>query len=217
MSTFGRERRTFKAMSALPSIDHLYPYVVPSGHVQQIPADQPSWPLGPDTAVVLVWDIDGVGRGVSLSDLAASGLSRDEGFDHAVENLMLAVRTRDIQTRELAGPDGSPAVLLVSGHWLSATTLLIPSLYLRAASLLGTPKILASIPERGVLLAFAEGDASSREAWRSRVRKAISEAERPITDRFFRLTPDGPEPFDEMTDLIFSATDAVRRREAVVA
>lgn len=191
-------------MSALPDRDHLFPFVVPAGHVQQIPPDQPWWPLGHDTAVVLVWSLDGVegpedgvARGANTGQLAAHGLTQDRAYDLAVDNLMQLVRAGGIRLRDLPGADGKTAAVVTAGHWLAATVMLIPSLYLRVARALGTTYVLASIPERGVLLTFAEGNAASREAWRSRVRRAIGDAEQPITERLFRLTPDGPEPYEE--------------------
>lgn len=164
-------------MNSEPSFPtEVFPLLVPSGH----PSDLGSVvvPLVEGLDVTLVTRRPGTIRGVHAEDLQRRGWSVRQAHARALENLEgVAVRG---EARAMALPfDDDRQCILWGGHWLSATFALLPALWKNANAALAADSLLLSVPHRGAMFVFEEGDA----AWRRRMNRTVRE-----------LEGDGPKP-----------------------
>lgn len=90
-----------------------------------------------------------------------------------------------------------------AGHWLSASSLLLPGLRTIAQRALGDTDIGAAIPHRGIMFLFGVRD----QAWRDRMQALITEKEsdgrKPITRRLIRLLDVGNVPYYEQPSFAY--------------
>ena len=130
--------------------------------------------------------------------LEAAGLSVRDAERIALENLSRRARQGDVSGRTMIGDGGQPAFILWgAGHWLSASSLLLPGLRVLAQRALDDTEICAAIPHRDIMFLFGARD----QAWRSRMQALITEKEldgrKPITRRLIRLLDVGTVPYYE--------------------
>ena len=132
--------------------------------------------------------------------LEALGLATRDAERIALENLSRHVKRGDVDGRVKDGDDGKPAFMLWGGgHWLAASSLLMPGLRSVAQYVLGETEVCAAIPHRGMMLLFGIRD----QAWRDRMQRTITENEsdapKPITRRLIRLLDTGDAPYYEQS------------------
>jgi hypothetical protein len=104
----------------------------------------------------------------------------------------------------MLGDDGEPAFILWgAGHWLSASSLLLPGLRATAQGALGDTEICAAIPHRDIMFLFGIRD----QAWRNKMQALITEKEsggrKPITRRLIRLLDAGNAPYYEQLSFAY--------------
>ena len=174
----------------------LLPVIVPAGYFpSKVPAHTP-FLAGLDVAFGEAED--GVVGYTPPARLEAAGLSVRDAERIALENLCHHARQGDVSGRTMLGDGGQPAFILWgAGHWLSASSLLLPGLRVLAQRALDDTEICAAIPHRDIMFLFGARD----HAWRSRMQALITEKEsdgrKPITRRLIRLLDVGTVPYYE--------------------
>jgi uncharacterized protein YtpQ (UPF0354 family) len=154
--------------------------------------------------VVFGEDRDGVVGYVPVARLEAVGLTVGDAERIALENLCRRAQQRDVSGQTMIGDDGEPAfVLWGAGHWLSASSLLLPGLRAVAQRALGDTEICAAIPHRDIMFLFGIRD----QAWRDKMQALITEKEsggrKPITRRLIRLLSAGNELYYEQPSFAY--------------
>jgi hypothetical protein len=186
------------AAAAAVQLGKIYPYVVPAGYVDKLPATADGFvlPLGHNVFAMLVHDLDGLCRNVFEGELAEVRLDASEAHRRALANLEQLAEGNAIQKALYRGPEGMP-FLLWSGHWLAASCARLPSLHAFASEILQTPELCVSIPHRESLLVFPRGTRAQRDQMRDIIRRNEGDASKPITWELFTLTPAGLAPLVE--------------------
>jgi hypothetical protein len=129
------------------------------------------------------------GGPVGATALRTAGIDL-AAYAHADRNLSHALSSQQVALRFLEqGPAGVP-VVVASGHWLAAATLVASGLRDRVARLLGDD-IVAAVPHRDLLLLF---DAAAGAAMRALVEAEFQAAAKPLTSGLFAVGDDGPSP-----------------------
>jgi hypothetical protein len=139
---------------------------------------------------MIVEDLDGICGNVMPDVARASGLSNDDLYRTARENLRTLIQTRVIPFGVHAGPRELPFVVC-GGHWLSASCVLLDDLFAKMSGALQSESLLASVPVRESLLVFRDVDAGYRQQMHELIDGAEAGQRKQITRRFFRLGPDG--------------------------
>jgi hypothetical protein len=175
--------------------DRIYPYLVPDGYPDTLttPAGAQRR-TGHGLSVALVSptaSADGQLLGaVSAFELDSAGMDLTTAYAHADRNLAKTLASGQISLEFLEnGPAGVPTVV-VSGHWLAATTLVATGLGDRMMRLLGDD-IVAAVPHRDLLVVFS---ALSVDSMRGPIRELVDSAPKPLTTGLFALGTDGPLP-----------------------
>jgi len=186
--------------AARPAIElgKIYPYIVPSGYIDKLPATTDGFvlPLGHDVFAMLVHDLDGLCRNVFEGELAEVRLDAAQAHRRALANLEQLAEGNAIQKALYRGPEGMPFILW-SGHWLAASCARLPSLHAIASEILQTTALCVSIPHRESLLIFPQGTRQQRDQMREIIRRNEGDANKPITWELFKLTPTGLAPLVE--------------------
>jgi hypothetical protein len=146
----------------------LYPLLVPTGYFGErvsavhrpllsnievalvVEEEHPERVPGPHAADSLV-------RYIQADELRAIGLTLDEAYKLALEHLERAAEKGIVEAHLFKGDDGKAKFVVWSGHWLSATFILLQGLPKMASSALGTTKLIAMIPHRESLVVFPDG------------------------------------------------------------
>ncbi|BBZ15043.1 hypothetical protein [Mycobacterium branderi] len=188
-----RRRRQSSAPGSLS--DKVYPYLVTDEYpdVLSTPAQAQRRighglsvalvsPMGPPSAQVV--------GAIGAADLKAAGIDLVTAYTHADRNLSLALSNRQITLEFFErGPAGAPAVV-ISGHWLAATTLVASGLRDRMSTLLGD-EIVAAAPHRELLFLFGT---ETTTAMTDVIDEEFRRAAKPLTAGLFTLGNDGPAP-----------------------
>jgi hypothetical protein len=180
----------------------LVPLIVPAGYFPSSAPARASFLAGLD--VVFGEAGDGVVGYTPTADLEAVGLTARDAERIALENLCRRVQQGDVSGRTMLGDGGQPAFILWgAGHWLSASSLLLPGLRALAQHALGCTEICAAIPHRDIMFLFGAQD----QAWRTRMQALITEKEsgghKPITRRLIRLLDVGTTPYYEQPSFAY--------------
>ena len=182
--------------SAVPSMtsEKIYPLLVPSSWFQDMAGYR--GPFGQGVEMTLVDAGKDFLRSVTAEETAALG-GEEPLFAAALGNLEDLAARREVGMRLFpTGPQERP-FLLFGGHWSAATCLLLPGLYALASRALGTGPLCASIPHRGTMILFPEGDAAYRAAMRQLILEKEGNKERPLTLDLFSLRETGVAEFHE--------------------
>lgn len=176
--------------------DRLLPLIVPAGYFPWSPPARVAFLDGLD--LVFGEDGDGVVGYVQAARLEEAGLTAGDAERLALENLCRRAQQGDVSGTTMLGDDGEPAFILWgAGHWLSASSLLLPGLRAMAQRALGDTELCAAIPHRDIMLVFGIRD----QAWRNKMQALITEKEsdgrKPITRRLIRLLGAGNAPYYE--------------------
>ena len=83
------------------------------------------------------------------------------------------------------------------GNWLAASCCQLPYLYKLVRRQLATDRLCLSIPHRGTMLLFPQGDQASRDEMRSVIQKLEGQAPEQLTFELFCLQADGVSAFYE--------------------
>ena len=126
----------------------LYPYVVPGGYVEAAGQDDLLLPIGHDVFAMLVVDYGGISGSVLPDELVEAGLTPAEAHQTALNNLESLARSKEIHKALHEGPEGLP-FMAWSGHWLAASCIRLPGLFVFASNLLRADTFCVSIPQRG--------------------------------------------------------------------
>jgi hypothetical protein len=180
----------------------LFPLIVPVGYFPSAPPARVPFLDGLDLA--FGEGGDGVVGYVPDARFDALGLTTRDAERIALENLSRHVRRGDVDGRAMDGADGKPAFMLWGGgHWLGASSLLMPGLRSVAQYVLGESEVCAAIPHRGMMLLFGIRD----HAWRDKIQRMITENEsdgpKPITRRLIRLLDTGDAPYYEQPSFAY--------------
>jgi hypothetical protein len=172
----------------------LVPLIVPSGYFPSSPPARVPFLPGLDVAFGEAGD--GIVGYTPADRLDAAGLTVRDAERIALDNLCRYARQRDVSGKTMTGRGGQPAFILWgAGHWLSASSLLLPGLRTLAQRALGGTEICAAIPHRGIMLLFSSRD----QAWRTQMQDLITEKEsdgpKPITRRLIQLLDVGTAPY----------------------
>jgi len=126
-------------------------------------------------------------RLINRNDLDRWQISADSLHVTALDNL---INVEEAQFVCVPAPGGKGGFGMFRTKQVAASSYLLhPQLYQRVAPRLGN-QLLAAIPARDVLVVFSEGTVP-RRAIEETVRGDYECSEHPITERLFRLTPDG--------------------------
>lgn len=175
----------------------IYPYVVPSGYVENQPRDDGLiQSLGHDVYLMLVHDGDGVCRNVLGEELHDASVTAEQLHQTARSNLERLAKGPDIQKAAYKSSVGHPFIVWAD-HWLAASCLVLPRLHESARNYLGTDDILVSVPQREAMLLFPRADADFRQMMREMILENESDARKPITLELFSLTATGVTPYSE--------------------
>jgi hypothetical protein len=172
--------------------DKIFPYVVPDGYVRGL-AVGPSElvrPMPNDVFTILVEDLDGICGNITPEDARGSGKSTDELYRIALDNLTTLARSQVVRFGLASGPRGLPFVVC-TGHWLSASCILLEDLFRKVSGTLQSGALLASIPVRESLLIFRDVDADYRREMQALIDAAEEGQRKPITRRLFGFGPNG--------------------------
>ena len=172
--------------------ERLFPYLTPPGY--------PSVPgltkeLGHDIQVNYVEDLNNIVKGILSKDVSGA-MTATVIRESAQRNLDRAVVAGEVELRVYEGPGDQP-LIVSSGSWLSASTLVWSGLFDAASEHLKTDQILASIPHRDALLLFPFGPFSYREVMRAFVKENEGDGRKPLTWELFRITLAGVSSFKE--------------------
>jgi hypothetical protein len=174
--------------------DRLLLVLVPTGYFPSSPPARVSFLAGLD--LVFGEGGDGVVGYVPVARLEAVGLTVGDAERIALENLCRRAQQRDVSGMTVVGDDGEPVFIVWGGgHWLSASSLLLPGLRTIAQRALGDTEICAAIPHRDIMFLFGIRD----QPWRDKMQALITEKEadgrKPITRRLIRLLDVGNAPY----------------------
>lgn len=176
-------------------LDRVYPYLVTAEYPDALATPtQSARVLGHGLSLALV-SAEGspevlLVKPVTAARLDDAGLDLDTAYARAAENLSQLLARGEVALELFEeGQAGAPWVV-VSGHWLAAATLAVPSLYERMVPLLGND-IVAAVPARQRLFLFG---AASSAAMTPVVDREFHAAAKPLTTRLFSLTAAGPAP-----------------------
>lgn len=179
------------------NIEKLYPYVVPEEYV--LPMRRPDgfvqW-LGHDVYVILVEDKPELFWIHTPEAILSTGLTFDEAHKLALSNLVKFVAGPGIDIQGHQSSDGT-CFVEYSGHGLASSCLVLPNLYTWATQNLKTKDVLASVPQRELLILFTRKDRTFRDAMRRAISTKEKDARKPITTELFEITPNGVFPFSE--------------------
>jgi hypothetical protein len=172
----------------------LLPVIVPAGYFRFSPPARVPFLDGLDIA--FGEDGDGIVGYTPAARLEAAGLTVGDAERIALENLCRRAQQGAVIGRTMLADDGEPAFILWgAGHWLSASSLLLPGLRAMAQRSLGDTEICAAIPHRDIMFLFGIHD----QAWRDRMQTLITEKEsdgrKPLTRRLIRLLDTGNSPY----------------------
>lgn len=181
----------------------LFPLIVPTGYLPD--ARMARVKLIDGLEVAFGEDKGGLVQYARTIDLAASKLSVADAQRVSLENLVRAAERGDVRGGTAMGNDGKPKFIIWGGHWLSATSLLLPGILRMAQAALGETEVCAAIPHREAMLLFGLRD----ENWRAGMQKTIDEKEsdgrKPITRRLLKLLPTDKAPYYERLPFAYVA------------
>lgn len=176
----------------------LLPYIVPPSYVEgsEISPVGLVRHLGHDVYSMLVWDLDGLCRGVLSDELSISPF---EAYSLAMTNLEGLLQRKDIEIRAIKGPDGS-AIIVAEGHWASAACILLPKLHKMVLSYFKVDAAWAMVPSRSSLVVFSRIDSGYINELKEMVRKAESFESKLVSQSIFSLTINGPRPYGDLAE-----------------
>ncbi|HVY61083.1 MAG TPA: DUF1444 family protein [Planctomycetota bacterium] len=151
-------------------------------------------PFPNDTALVFVVDHPHVMRFVSVEESERWEVPPKEMFGVAKRNLLRM--KPQLCHRAILDPTGRvSAIAIAEGDGYDASRILLPGLFEQLRERLGESFALA-IPNRDLLIAFVTDDEKVVDAIQRRIAEDVSKRPYPISDQFFRLTPEGGvEPY----------------------
>jgi len=153
--------------------------------------------IGPGVYRMLINASDKLIRNVHLEHLDRLGLSVEEAEFVALGNLREIVRGgRDIQIRETTAANGRKHCVWM-GHWLTASSALLPEMFDWATLRLQCDQILVSVPDRQFLFLFPAGDIAFRNVMRSYICKVVDGMNHLITFDLVVLSAQGLRPYVE--------------------
>jgi hypothetical protein len=155
----------------------VYPLIVPANDLSTGPVRRP---LVDGLVIALAEDEHGKAKLLREPDL--EGWKLDEAYTAALANLDRAAH--DIPVKAEVGSDGRTVDVVVGHDWRAAACLLLPGVRQLAEQKLGTEHVLAAIPNRDVLVLFAD------RALAGTVLAAEHDAQHEITDRILRVDGD---------------------------
>lgn len=137
----------------------LYPYVVPRSWVDYVGADSLlTWDFSEDVRMVLVIDGLGTVRNAKSQDLAEAGLSVEDAFDVAANNLGKAFQAGDFQLGGATLIDGTN-IGMARGNWMApAGALMLGNFYEMLKENLGGEEFAAVAVNQQCLFAFPTDD-----------------------------------------------------------
>lgn len=178
---------------------HVYPLVVAPNDVPPGAAlHRPLGFAGLEVALVLeVPQAHGPALlvGLSPSDLAAAGVTPDEGWKLAVANLASAAAHQQIPMQVLHDAKGTAQFVIFGRDWRGASCLLLPGLRELAAKALGTPDVAGLLPHREVLALFPDKGPEERRKTVDFLLEKEKGGRWRLSDAPVRLLPVGQAPF----------------------
>lgn len=188
---------TLDAVADRPvDVDQLLPLATSTGYA--LAEDVEVFDLGNGVVLALVEDLDGACRYLTGEDVRAVNLTLVDAWRHAIGNLERRAQQGEIPFVMLDPPDTGVRLLVSTGHWLSASAMVLPNLHAFAEQNLGATPILARIPHRQALVVCADTPHADAVAARF-VAEHEAVGDKPLTMARFRLSADGLEalPLDE--------------------
>jgi len=178
--------------------DKIFPYIVTTNYLehQEAGPEGLTYPLGNGLLVTLVHDLNGLGRNVLGSELAAVGLSPRQAHTQAKENLVKLVKSGVVTMRKFDSSQGKPFIIFTD-HWLSASCVLLPDIHALATRHLGTDEICVCIPQRDSMLLFPKTDRTFRNEMMQVIRKNESDAGKPLSFGLFQIDAQGLHEFKD--------------------
>jgi hypothetical protein len=162
-----------------PALDRaqVYPLIVSAQDLGTGPVRRP---LVDGLVITLAADEHGQAKLLREPDL--EGWKLDDAYTAALANLDRAAH--DIPLKAEVGADGRTVDVVVGHDWRAAACLLLPGVRELAEQKLGSPHVLAAIPNRDVLVVFAD------PALAPTVLAAEHNAQHKLTDRILRVDGD---------------------------
>jgi hypothetical protein len=177
--------------------DAIFPRLVPGERFAEIEdlAARPAlreFPVGLRVALVASAPDLGVDRYLTECDLARLDLSWDSALARAHQNLKDALNADPTAHQVAAGPDGRPALWIISHAHASGAVLLstFPETLGRALG----PGFFVCIPAFDEVVALRAFDARFAASVIARAQETFRESAYPVSDRVFRATATGLEP-----------------------
>jgi hypothetical protein len=192
----------------------LYPLLVPADYFRDSASKPVRRPLVKGIDVALAIESGSPVRGAggeaefglveyaTGEDLRLAGLEVDSAYRLALENLEHAAEKGIVQPRLATGADAIGKLVILSGHWLSATCNLLRGLPKIASQALGSDKIIAVVPHRNSLVLFA--DSPDRKKWVRWVLEREEEGQKPLTKRPLHLRGTATAEFWRQPPVVFA-------------
>ena len=164
-----------------PALDHaqVYPLIVPA---QDLPTGPVRRPLVDGLVITLALDGAEHGQAKLLREPDLQGWKLDDAYTTALANLDRAAH--DIPLKAEVGSDGRTLDVVVGHDWRAAACLLLPGVRQLAEQKLGSEHVLAAIPNRDVLVLFADPSLAPT------VLATERNPQHAITDRILRVDGD---------------------------
>ena len=192
MATPFKARAAIETKEARLDLSKLFPYIVPDIWVRTVGRDALiSRKLALDLNAVLVQDLNGIVRNVSITESERSGRSNEALFEVAKSNVLQAWRDEHFSAGFGVNVDGVKFGG-AEGSWLAPSIVLSRDFLQHATMHLDTHNILVAIPNQERLVAFPNTKAAaSSKKLASLVRDGFSNHLKPVTNQVFKLSRRG--------------------------
>lgn len=136
--------------------NNIFPCITPESYlVEAGTGNYVAWDLGHGLVTMLWTDQDGdVVKSISPADLQSIGLSAEDAFNSAFENLNQLLNQGAIPFEQVGFP-GNETILVAGPHWLASALVLHGGLHGFVAEQVGSQQVRVVIPERDRVIFFS--------------------------------------------------------------
>ncbi len=173
----------------------IYPYIISKDYPSPDSTSGIAYSIGHELKATLVRETGDLVTNISKQEIDEMKLSVNQAWLLAIENLKTKFRNGDINAAIFNGPRDKP-FLLIGGHWLAASIILLPNLYEWAQQNFNTDTLCASIPHRAALLIFEKVDTGYLTDMIKMIKEKESNEPKQLSFGLFELTSNGISVLD---------------------
>jgi hypothetical protein len=139
-----------------PSLDKLYPWVVPGSYIDLSDSDMLlNRPFSEDVHLALAFDGNGIVRNAGRDELAAFGLDEDAAFMKACENLAWSLKAEEVAVGVIELDDGIEIGVARNSWKAPAAALVIGEIYNHLSTELDAKELVGIAVNQQTFLAFS--------------------------------------------------------------